>query len=818
MSIISTPPSPLPETTDATSQRSSASSEPPKALGLPTALKPIGLHNEQNTCFFNSTFQALSATAPLISLLSSSLTPSPTALLPHTPVPSSLIPSLLPSASEPPQYELLPVTRAFLASLSKSWLMKDAGGGTTGSTETSPTRSMSLRNLMKEIARKYDQYDDYRQQDAEELFRHLLDSMEMEERDLIKVLQPPPAVMKKPKKKRSYGSSPQTLLGVTTEGTEVDGTENQVEAQQEEVCEIPENERLVPFVKALFGGSLASVVVCESCKSVSHTYEGFLDISLSLKGDEPKARKRDRFKAMAQKLRPRGSTGTKQSESERPSSSTIPAGVVSDTETSDHEGPDGDRRKSLDQDDTLSIDTTLSRNGSSKTFGLRSKPSFSFRRKGSRPGSVSSATSIADSTAPSTRERSRSPVATSASAISVGSSRPSHAKPTAAQSAYIQRILAAPTQADFQQDPLARLRAANSGAAEGLKVSVQDCGLIESLKQFTAVEVLEGENAFACKKCWKIKSGKYVGGHETVQEENEEEDLFSADTSPALTARSTLSPAPPTISIAYSEDAVSEPASPVAESRMGRTPSLSSFRSLPVRAPSPLRSHVTLAQSDPSTLTEFPPDGLSDTDSSEDEEGDVGEGPPAVSRTNSTNKHVVMRRAFKRYLIDTAPEVLVFHFKRFKQTHKTSMTFSSFYNLKKMDDFVSFPETLDLAPFLAPNRSDYRTVQTPTGPHANFMDWASPEQGPELTPVNYKLYGGCPVRLQLDTDVSPLISGVVVHLGTMLGGHYVAYCLVDPLKMFQLTSPDGAMAGLSIADRPRKEKEKDRRVWCYCSE
>lgn len=30
------------------------------ALGLPTALKPVGIVNEQNTCFLNSTFQAVS--------------------------------------------------------------------------------------------------------------------------------------------------------------------------------------------------------------------------------------------------------------------------------------------------------------------------------------------------------------------------------------------------------------------------------------------------------------------------------------------------------------------------------------------------------------------------------------------------------------------------------------------------------------------------------------------------------------------------------------------------------------------------------------
>lgn len=59
-----------------------------------------------------------------------------------------------------------------------------------------------------------------------------------------------------------------------------------------------------------------------------------------------------------------------------------------------------------------------------------------------------------------------------------------------------------------------------------------------------------------------------------------------------------------------------------------------------------------------------------------------------------------------------------------------------------MDDFVSFPEVFDLSPYLAPNRNDYKVVPTPSGPHAPYMDWPSPEHGPETQePVMYRLYG-----------------------------------------------------------------------------
>lgn len=259
-------------------------------------LMPIGIINEQNTCFLNSTFQAVgdnnwrlrcptdiqvSATAPLISILSPSagnnLFPVSTSLLPKPAVPPSLVPSNRPEVLEPPLYQLLPVTHAFISSLQRAWHMKDAGGGTWGEQEMASHRSMTLRDLLLELSRKYDQYDGYQQQDAHELLRHLLDSMEMEERDVIKRVQP--AALIPPKRRRSKKSAFSPMHSPSPS-----------RAPSPEP-EIPEKERMVPFVDVLFGGNLASVVVCEHCKSVSHTYEGFFDISLSLKAGDPKPRK-----------------------------------------------------------------------------------------------------------------------------------------------------------------------------------------------------------------------------------------------------------------------------------------------------------------------------------------------------------------------------------------------------------------------------------------------------------------------------------------------------------------------------------------------
>ena len=65
---------------------------------------------------------------------------------------------------------------------------------------------------------------------------------------------------------------------------------------------------------------------------------------------------------------------------------------------------------------------------------------------------------------------------------------------------------------------------------------------------------------------------------------------------------------------------------------------------------------------------------------------------------------------YKRYLISTPPPVLVVHLKRFQQTARAAHAHA--YpalagGFRKLDEFVAFPEFLDLAPFLAPRREDY---------------------------------------------------------------------------------------------------------------
>ncbi|BEJ14298.1 hypothetical protein CspHIS471_0400650 [Cutaneotrichosporon sp. HIS471] len=779
-----------------------------------SANKPAGIINMGMTCFLNSTFQSLAATPPLISLLRNNpalpLHLAPDSLLPPAVQTPDATPCLRADSLEPPLYPLIPVTRAFTNMLHKAWTMKDNGGGTSGPGESSMQHAMSLRALLKELARKYDQYDEFAQQDAHELLRHLLDSMEMEEKDVIKRLG----------KERAAAGAPSVAPQPLPDDPVPTRTGEQPEVE------------LISFVDALFSGLLASVVVCETCKSVSHTYEGFLDLSLSMRGDDDqpaRQRKRDRFRGIASRLTP---TKGKHLDNSHATMSE-PEGSDSEHGRTRHLGIGHGRAPRQPSSDADSAHSNVVSNSSNSTkLGARVRPSFSFRRKdkdkkdkpkaGTSPDKSPSVSPLLET---STRLELAPPVPDSGPptppAISPDPSGSSNslysnhhhqhhqhhqhhtAAPTAAQAAYIQRILNGPPGPPDSYDPLAKLRAAHAGQAS----PPRDSGLVESLKNFMAVEVLEGENAFACHKCWKIKVGRYSRGNSDPQTPaNDDVPTIAVEGDDTRSGRDV--PRNPGVTRAPS------PLRQVVQRSESFSPTAPGTASLTVvpsnggySVDSLLTSSTadTTAASSVSGLTAFPApeydtDGLSDSSESDDEPPPEfvrrSALRPPFSRKQSRSKHFILRRAFKRYLIAKAPEVLVFHIKRFKQT--TSAVYSAFTSLKKLDDFVSFPEMLDIAPFMAPNRNDFKAVPTPDGPRAPYQDWPSPEQCPNRTPMPYRLYA------------------VVVHLGTMLGGHYVAYVLVDPERLFTRPGdPPELMDRLTLDGRTEKP---DRRVWCYASD
>ncbi|KAF9192176.1 Ubiquitin carboxyl-terminal hydrolase 16 [Haplosporangium sp. Z 767] len=178
-----------------------------------------GLQNLGNTCFFNSVIQVLAETRSLRAIFSEA---------DHTDFPASL--------SARRDIGLGPLTTTFKNFLFTMW--KQQGGIVTP------------RDLFTQIAKKWKVFRGFREQDSQELMRHLLDGIRQEELDLIK-------------KEAEIASSTSAASVAKNEDS---------------------TPKYVPFIDSCFSGKLVSVIVCDACKKCSFSYEDFFDLSLPVKG------------------------------------------------------------------------------------------------------------------------------------------------------------------------------------------------------------------------------------------------------------------------------------------------------------------------------------------------------------------------------------------------------------------------------------------------------------------------------------------------------------------------------------------------------
>ncbi|CAD6927614.1 unnamed protein product [Tilletia controversa] len=205
--------------------------------------------------------------------------------------------------------------------------------------------------------------------------------------------------------------------------------------------------------------------------------------------------------------------------------------------------------------------------------------------------------------------------------------------------------------------------------------------------------------------------------------------------------------------------------------------------------------------------------------------GKAGTGPrdkkAASAKAAKKATEAIERRALKRYLIASAPPVLVFHFKRFQSnTARFGGRRSRPGDFSKIDDPVSFPELFDVSPWLAPPREEFnrlgalKVTSDPTvlaqvqeeqgqlfngsyAPHSPVHQATGPK--PPRSPFRFlrtqqhadspstpkqEWYTSAANQKEAPSRPGSLYAlyAVVNHQGNMSGGHYTAYVLSDRVR------------------------------------
>lgn len=247
--------------------------------------------------------------------------------------------------------------------------------------------------------------------------------------------------------------------------------------------------------------------------------------------------------------------------------------------------------------------------------------------------------------------------------------------------------------------------------------------LVNCLAEFMSVETLEGDNARRCEECFKKRYGcsQEEMKKKLLADQAKKVTESTEDTWETMTESTSEHELPPTQPAEKEEEEEEE----VAPTKRTTRSSVSSMIRK-VMTPPFLRSSSTTSTttSISTTVTTFPSAGSSN---------------PSVELNVPM---LPLSKAYKRYLLQDLPNVLVLHLKRFQQV-------GLFGRVQKVEEWIPFERHLDLSMFMNLNAEDNITLNDKDRVVAS-----------ENEPVMYSL------------------CGVVVHSGSLGGGHYTAYIRV----------------------------------------
>lgn len=313
-------------------------------------------------------------------------------------------------------------------------------------------------------------------------------------------------------------------------------------------------------------------------------------------------------------------------------------------------------------------------------------------------------------------------------------------------------------------------------------VTLRDC-----LKSFVKVETLENDNSFACDNCWKLKEehDKQIKENESISNENDPDDILDGSQNTESGGNGV-----------HTQDTQDTQEVMEGIEYTGEGNNINNLRN---NVPNDSPSESGSSRIDNENSLDASDINLSNNNNSSNNNSSYKyTNSKSSKQVSQPERTYILRKAYKRYLFDSLPPVLVFHLKRFQQVGGRWSV-----SMKKIDDFVAFDEELDVGDFVVPPDIEKKNENGINNGHIiddNNNTHSLLKQNKKYT--KYRLYG------------------VVVHLGSLYNGHYIAYVLSRNIREGDHYGFNFSSDTIKNVERIERQKHKtgNERQWIYCSD